>query len=105
MRTTEPGEDWTWCFACERNYRDASGGGFVGVDLYLDAGLRPAAEHAAAGGAMPPEPGVRSPEGFPLGNWAAYVQGQWQAGELSSADIDALEALPGWTWNEVSDRT
>lgn len=105
MRSTEPGENWTWCFICERTYRDAPDGGFVEVDLYTEAGIHFARAFAAAGGALPPAPDARSPEGFPLGDWARHVREQRRSDELSPADRAAIDALPGWTWAEVSDPT
>jgi len=105
MRTTEPGENWTWCFECERTYRDAPGGGFTEIDPYVEAGVSFARAHADAGGPMPPGPDARTPEGFPLGEWARHVREQQRAGELSPADTAAIETLPGWTWDEVSART
>lgn len=105
MRSTEPGESWTWCFICERTYRDEPGGGFVPVDLYTEAGVRFARAYAAAGGDMPPGPDARSSEGFPLGDWAGHVRERRLADELSAADRAAIEALPGWTWDALSDPT
>jgi len=105
MRTTEPGEDWTWCFICERTYRDAPAGGFDPVDLFVEAGLPFARAHLDAGGALPFEPDARSPEGFPLGDWARHVNERRRADALPPADEVAIAALSGWTWDEVSDRT
>jgi hypothetical protein len=103
MRTTEPGEDWTWCFIDERTYRDAPDGGFVPVDLFVEAGVPFARAHAEAGGTMPPPPDARTPEGFPLGEWADHARQQRRSGELSEADVAALDALPGWSWDGSAD--
>jgi hypothetical protein len=105
MRTTEPGEDWTWCFICERTYRDAPGGGFDSVDLFVEAGLPFAQTHLDAGGVLPFEPDARSPEGFPLGDWARHVNERRRADALPPADEVAITDLSGWAWDEVSDRT
>jgi hypothetical protein len=105
MQTTEPGEDWTWCFICERTYRDGPGGGFDPIDLFTEAGLQFAREHVEAGGSLPLGPDVRSTRGFPLGEWARHVNERRRADELSSADESAIAALAGWTWDGVSDRT
>jgi hypothetical protein len=54
---------------------------------------------------MPPGPGARSPEGFPLGDWASHVRAQHRADELAATDRVAIEAIPGWAWDEVSGPT
>lgn len=104
-RTTEPSEDWTWCFICERMYRDAAEGGFDPIDLYAEAGIPFASAYLNGGGRMPLGPDTRSPEGFPLGDWVRHVNELRRGDELSATDEAAIAGLAGWTWDEVSDRT
>jgi hypothetical protein len=53
-------------------------------------------------GAQPPKTYV-TPEGYPLGKWAAR-QRQWCAdGTLDPDRARRLEELPGWTWDAVHD--
>ena len=53
-------------------------------------------------GARPPKTYV-TPEGYPLGKWAAR-QRQWRAEDILDADrVRRLEELPGWTWDAIHD--
>ncbi|OBF65975.1 helicase [Mycobacterium sp. 852002-51971_SCH5477799-a] len=53
-------------------------------------------------GARPPKTYV-TPEGYPLGKWAAR-QRQWRAeGTLSADRVRRLQKLPGWTWDAIHD--
>ena len=53
-------------------------------------------------GARPPQTYV-TPEGYPLGKWAAR-QRQWRAEDILDADrVRRLEELPGWTWDAIHD--
>lgn len=53
-------------------------------------------------GAYPPKTYV-TPEGYPLGKWAAR-QRQWRAeGTLDADRVRRLEELPGWTWDAIHD--
>ena len=101
MRSTEPGDDWTWCFVDQRAYRDQEGG-FRPADLYLEGGVAFARAHLRAGGSLPVPREFRTPEGFPLGEWIGYATGQHAAGEVGPEDEAALAGLPGWPWKDVS---
>jgi hypothetical protein len=53
-------------------------------------------------GARPPKTYL-TPEGYPLGKWAAR-QRQWRAEDTLDADrVRRLEELPGWTWDAIHD--
>ncbi len=97
MRNASPGEDWTWCFADDSPIRPADGGGWETFDPFLEAGVDVAAAHASAGGGVP-GPDFVTDDGFPLGDWVAYVREARQAGELDASDVAAIEAIPGWSW-------
>jgi superfamily II DNA or RNA helicase len=58
--------------------------------------------HLKRYGARPPKTYV-TPEGYPLGKWAAR-QRQWRAeGTLDTDRARRLEELPGWTWDAIHD--
>jgi hypothetical protein len=39
-----------------------------------------------------------TPDGFPLGDWFAYMRELHDAGELDASDATRVQALPGWHW-------
>lgn len=58
--------------------------------------------HLKSYGARPPKTYV-TPEGYPLGKWAAR-QRQWHVeGTLDPDRVRRLEELPGWTWDAIHD--
>jgi len=100
IRTLEPGQEWSWCNVCELTLRQV-GGGWVTVDTFFEAGLWFAQQLADEVGRVSPEPGEATPEGFPIGDWAATYRGRRLDGTIDPEQVDALEALPGWTWEGV----
>jgi hypothetical protein len=96
MRNASPGEKWTWCFVDDAPIRPA-GDAWETFDPFVEAGTEVAASHYAAGVADP-GPDFVSDDGFPLGDWVAYVRDAHGAGDLDPADVAAIEAIPGWRW-------
>ena len=35
---------------------------------------------------------------FPLGDWLGYVRDAHAEDDLDPADVEAIEAIPGWSW-------
>jgi hypothetical protein len=97
MRSLEPGEDWMWCFVCGDGFRRKMGGLAV-VDFFFEAGMRAARREVEVTGTLLVEPDAVTPEGFPLGTWAATYRAVAARGALEPEQRVALEGLPGWTW-------
>jgi hypothetical protein len=97
VRTLQPGQDWVWCYVDELTVKRTDGG-WVGIDLFFEAGLGYIREHLAAGG----EPNVDEEfvfgKGFPLGRWVAEMRRRRAAGELNDDQTAQIDALPGWRW-------
>ena len=98
VRTLEPGQDWSWCYACEQTLRRQADGTWVVVDPFFEAGLWFAQRLAATTGALDVEPDETTSEGFPLGVWVATVRGRRRDGKLDPEQATDLEGLPGWRW-------
>jgi hypothetical protein len=97
MRSAEPDEDWVWCQVDEANIRETDGQ-WTTYDPFVESGRWFVGRHLDAGGDLDVHPEATSPEGFPLRTWIDHVREQYHAGALDPADIDAIEALAGWTW-------
>ena len=97
MRGAGPGEQWTWCFPDEAMIRD-TGDGWETYDPFLDAGMTMAARHLGTNGDPRPAEDYLTRQGFPLGEWFAYVREEHERGDLDPRDVAELEAIPGWTW-------
>ncbi len=98
MESLEEDEDWSWCFACEQNLRRVGEGGWRTVDPFFEAGLSFARRLAHETGAIETEPDEMTPEGFPIGAWAATYRARRRDDELDADAVAALEGLPGWHW-------
>jgi hypothetical protein len=93
-----PGQDWMWCYLDELTFRE-TGGEYVLVDAFFDAGLWFIDQHLEAGGTLDDVgPEMTVGEGFPLGAWVATYRERGQKGGLSADERAALESVPGWTW-------
>jgi len=97
VRSAEPGEDWIWCFADEVNLRQTEGV-WEEVDLFFEAGVWFATQRAESAGAFEAAPDEVTPEGFPLGEWAAAYRQVHESGDLDPEKTATLEAVPGWHW-------
>ena len=99
MRGASPGEHWTWCFADDAPIRPDADGRWITFDAFVEAGIDAAAELSANGRpAADLAPDFVTDEGFPLGDWVAYVRDVHADGSLDPADAAAIEAIPGWRW-------
>lgn len=96
MRSIEPDEDWMWCFVDEETFRQ-SGGRYLAVDGFLEAGLWYAYDAIRTRGAFPTQPDAVAPDGFPIGEWVAEYRARRD--DLDPEQVAALEAVPGWTWH------
>jgi hypothetical protein len=97
MRTLPLGADsWTWCFADDAPIREVAGAWQV-FDPYVETGTRLAGPWLEGGGSLTP-PIDMEREGFPLGDWFAYVRERHESGSLHEDDAAAIAALPGWRW-------
>jgi hypothetical protein len=98
VETLQPGQDWLWCYVDEITLRP-SGGGFVEVDLFYEAGLGYMREHIEGDG----DPSVAEDhvhgKGFPLGRWVGEMRRRHAAGELTDQQTARIEELPGWRWD------
>ncbi|HKF86438.1 MAG TPA: UBP-type zinc finger domain-containing protein, partial [Candidatus Limnocylindrales bacterium] len=81
MRGAGAGEDWTWCFADDAMIRE-SADGWETYDPFVDAGISMAREHLEATGGVDPGEDLVTSQGFPLGEWFAYVRELHDDGEL-----------------------
>ena len=97
MRGASPGEQWTWCFVDEAMVR-AAPAGWETYDPFLDAGISIARLHLKHGGSPDIDDDFFTPQGFPLGNWFAYVRYLRDEDQLDAQDAAAIEAIPGWRW-------
>jgi len=97
MRGAMPGDAWTWCFVDDANIREAPGG-WETYDPYLEAGATAARDHLRSGGTADPSDDLVTPEGFPLGEWFAYVRDAHEEGALDERDEDLVESIDGWRW-------
>ena len=98
MRSLEEGEDWSWCFGCEKTLRRRADGSWSEVDTFFETGLWYAQQRADASGSAEPEPQETTADGFPLGVWATTYRERRRTGELDPEQATALEELPGWRW-------
>ena len=97
MRGASPGEQWIWCFADDAMIRPTTDG-WETYDPFLEAGVEIAGPYLRGGGSPDPAEDLMTPHGFPLGDWFAYARDLHESGDLRAADVEALEALPGWHW-------
>jgi len=97
IRSIMPGQDWLWCYRCEKTFRELDAE-YVLVDSFFEAGMWFIGQHLAAGGTLDIDPELVVGDGFPLGSWATTYRDRGQRGELRSDERQALEELPGWTW-------
>jgi hypothetical protein len=98
VRTLEPGQDWSWCYACRLTLRQGTDGGWAVVDPYFEAGMWFAQRAAAENGALDVGPDETTPEGFPLGSWMATYRDRRRDGTIDPDQATELEALSGWRW-------
>jgi hypothetical protein len=98
MESLEPEEDWSWCFTDEVTLRRQATGAWEQVDPFFDTGIWFAQRIAAEAGAVEPAEDATTPEGFPIGEWAATYRGRRADGKIDPEQAEALEALPGWRW-------
>jgi hypothetical protein len=97
MRGADPGDQWTWCFADDAMIRPTAAG-WETYDPFVEAGFPMAQRHLEGGGTADPGEDLVTPEGFPLGDWFAYLRELHDAGELDASDATRAQALPGWRW-------
>jgi hypothetical protein len=64
-------------------------------DAWFERLERYVADH---GHASPPKAYV-DPDGFKLGRWVSHQRETARRSRLSTAEVSALEALPGWSWS------
>ena len=102
MRSLEDGEDWMWCFVDEETFRPASRGRYLLVDNFLEAGLYYAHQEVSERGSLPTAADAVVEDGFPLGQWMGYYRSRGRDA-LEPEQADALDALPGWTWDDPSE--
>ena len=98
VRALEPGEDWSWCYACERTLRLAADGTWREVDTFFEAGLWYAQQRAADGGPIDAGSDETTDDGFPIGLWAATYRARRNEGAIDPEQAAALETIPGWRW-------
>jgi hypothetical protein len=98
MKSLEEGEDWAWCFADQFTLEPTANGGWEVVDPFFETGLWYANEAIGDGVPLPFEPDLTTPDGFPLGVWAATYGGRQRHGTIDPEQKEAIEALPGWRW-------
>ena len=97
MRGAGPGEAWTWCFEDDAMIREADGR-WETYDPFMETGVIVARQAVAAGRSLDVAEDHVTAQGFPLGDWVAYVRGAHADGSLIEDDAALVEAIPGWTW-------
>jgi CPA1 family monovalent cation:H+ antiporter len=97
MKGVSEGDDWTWCFPDNGPIREAAAGGWETYDAFAEAGVPVMAAHIAAGGSLP-RPDFMTEDDFPLGDWLGYVRDAYAEHDLDPADVEAIAAIPGWSW-------
>ncbi|HEY3335095.1 MAG TPA: UBP-type zinc finger domain-containing protein [Candidatus Limnocylindrales bacterium] len=97
MRGADPGEQWTWCFVDSSMIRETDDG-WEQYDPYLETGVLVAGQEVAAGRSLDVAEDHVTPQGFPLGEWVAYVREAHGDGSLLEDDAALVEAIPGWAW-------
>jgi hypothetical protein len=95
MRSIEPDEDWMWCFVDEETFRPSKGR-YIVVDGFLETGLWYAYDAVRSHGAFPTDPNAMTQDGFPFGEWVEVYRSRRD--QLDPEQVEALEGLPGWTW-------
>jgi hypothetical protein len=98
VRSLEPGEDWSWCYACERTLRLEADGTWSEVDTFFEAGIWYAQQRAADGGPIDAGSDETTDDGFPIGLWAATYRARRNEGAIDPEQAAALETIPGWRW-------
>jgi hypothetical protein len=97
MRGADPGDAWTWCFVDGAMIRETPDG-WETYDPFVEDGLLVARQHLEAGRTSDPAQDYVTAQGFPLGEWFAYVRAARSEDSLDGADGDRIERLPGWHW-------
>ena len=97
VEALQPGQDWVWCYVDEVTMRPVEGG-WIQVDLFLEAGLGYMRDHLRAGGEPTIDDSFTMPKGFPLGAWVAEMRRRNVAGELTTGQKSQIEELHGWRW-------
>ena len=98
VRTLEAGQDWSWCYVCQKTLRRDGDGSWSDIDPFFEAGLWFAQRLATESGRLDVKPDDTTTEGFPLGVWIATYRDRRRNGKLDPEQATNLEALPGWTW-------
>jgi hypothetical protein len=88
VETLQPGQDWAWCYFDEVSVRRTNGG-WVEVDLFLEAGAGYMRDHVDAGGDPNVEADFIHGKGFPLGQWVAEMRRR----DLTRDQRQQIEAL------------
>jgi hypothetical protein len=88
VETLQPGQDWAWCYFDEVSVRRTNGG-WVEVDLFLEAGAGYMRDHVDAGGDPNVDADFIYGKGFPLGQWVAEMRRR----DLTRDQRQQIEAL------------
>ena len=97
MRGAGPGDDWTWCYVDDAMIRETDQG-WVTYDPFLETGAIVAGQEVAAGRSLDIAEDAVTAQGFPIGDWVAFVRAAHADGSLIEEDAALVEAIPGWTW-------
>lgn len=73
------------------------------LDKRFHQGMALLHEHHQLTGSASPDQFTVHPSGFTLGAWVARVRTLYRAGSIPPQRIHALEAVPGWQWNPMTD--
>lgn len=97
MRSATPGDAWTWCFADDSMIR-ATPAGWEAFDPFVEAGTDAATELVRTGGSLDVGEGFVTTDGFPLGEWLAWIREAHRDDALDAGERALVEAVPGWRW-------
>jgi hypothetical protein len=97
MRGANPGDDWTWCFVDAAMVREADGR-WEQYDPFLEMGAALAAGIINGGGTLDVPRREMTDDGYPIGEWVAYVREAHGDGSLDPDDTALVELIPGWQW-------